>query len=340
MDEAVIQKREVPQADREAIQRIKSGIRPLGRELRQRYTILKYQDAIGLIVSLGSFSGMLLMAWGYLAGVVPAWLAFVANALFASLIHEIEHDLIHEQYFAKQRWVQHLLYALGWLARPSTINPWIRKRIHLLHHKISGTSGDLEERGITNGERWGLMRFIATFDGLAAVLIRTWRHRRNIKRAQFSFFGGLISYFPLGLIHWAMWWSFIALTVSGWLGAPLAFSAEYIELLNLAMVVWIGPNLLRSFCLHFVSSNMHYFGDIEKGNFLKQTQVWTAWWTWPLQLFCFNFAGTHAIHHFIVGEPFYIRQMTARKAQQVMRGNGVRFDDYSGLKRANRWAKV
>ena len=76
-------------------------------------------------------------------------------------------------------------------------------------------------------------------------------------------------------------------------------------------VVLIGPNVLRSFCLHFVSSNMHYYGDVEDGNFMQQTQVLNPWWMLPLQLFCFNFGSTHAIHHFVVRDPFYIRQWLA-----------------------------
>ncbi|MBN3819741.1 fatty acid desaturase, partial [Paraburkholderia sp. Se-20369] len=31
-------------------------------------------------------------------------------------------------------------------------------------------------------------------------------------------------------------------------------------------VVWLGPNFVRSFCINFVSSNMHYFGDIDSRN--------------------------------------------------------------------------
>jgi hypothetical protein len=230
------------------------------------------------------------------------------------------------------------MYALGWIARPSTINPWIRKRIHLLHHKISGTNGDLEERGITNGYNWGIVRFICLFDGMAAVFIRTVRHIPNPGKMAFSLIGGLVAYFPMGFLHWGLWWAFLAYQVSLLAGAPLAYTPEFIETMNLLMVVWVGPNMIRSFCLHFVSSNMHYFGDVQKGNFLRQCQVWTAWWMWPFQLFCFNFGSTHAIHHFIVGEPFYVRQLTARRAHQIMRDNGVRFNDYGSFRRANRWA--
>src|SRR3546814_13463832 len=86
----------------------------------------------------------------------------------------------------------------------------------------------------------------------------------------------------------------------------------------------------------FVSSNMHYYGDVESGNIVQQCQVLNPWWLWPAQLFCFNFGATHAIHHFVVSQPFYVRQLTARAAHQVMRDNGVRFNDVGALRRANR----
>jgi len=55
-----------------------------------------------------------------------------------------------------------------------------------------------------------------------------------------------------------------------------------------------------------------------------------------LQAFCFNFGSTHGIHHFVVKEPFYIRQMTARVAHKVMAEMGVRFNDFGTFARANR----
>ncbi len=84
---------------------------------------------------------------------------------------------------------------------------------------------------------------------------------------------------------------------------------------------------------------MHYYGDVEPGNVIQQTQVLNLWWMWPLQAFCFNFGSTHAIHHFVVKEPFYIRQMTAPLAHRVMRDAGVRFNDFGTFARANRWHK-
>jgi len=54
-----------------------------------------------------------------------------------------------------------------------------------------------------------------------------------------------------------------------------------------------------------------------------------------MQLFCFNFGSTHAIHHFVVKEPFYMRQWTAAYAHQLMREMGVRFNDLGSFRRAN-----
>ena len=39
------------------------------------------------------------------------------------------------------------LLAVGWLMRPSTVSPWIRRKLHLLHHKVSGTAADIEDLG-------------------------------------------------------------------------------------------------------------------------------------------------------------------------------------------------
>ena len=50
-----------------------------------------------------------------------------------------------------------------------------------------------------------------------------------------------------------------------------------------------------------------------------------------------SLGSTHAIHHFVVKEPFYIRQWTAKEAHAVMREMGVRFNDTASIFRANRW---
>ena len=68
--------------------------------------------------------------------------------------------------------------------------------------------------------------------------------------------------------------------------------------------------------------------------------VLTVWWTYPFQLFCFFFGWTHAIHHFVVNETFYIRHFARKKAHEVMRKHGVRFNDLGTFRRANRYHEV
>jgi hypothetical protein len=145
-------------------------------------------------------------------------------------------------------------------------------------------------------------------------------------------------------MYYPLWHAFLGISAysafASLTGHPFVPSAEWaprLEMLNFLAVVCLMPNALRSFCLNFVSSNMHYYGDVEAGNIVQQTQVWTAAWTLPFHLFCFNFGGTHAIHHFVVNDPFYIRQAIAKDAHQIMRDHGVRFNDFSTFGRDNRF---
>ncbi|MEX6502046.1 fatty acid desaturase [Pseudomonas zhanjiangensis] len=325
---------------------IRQTVMAHGAELRRRYPLLQHQDALGAGILAFALAGMLGSAALYLGGVLAWWACLLLNAFFASLTHELEHDLIHSMYFRKRRVPHNLMLALVWLARPSTINPWIRRHLHLNHHKVSGSEQDLEERAITNGEPWGLARLLMVGDNVMASLIRTlraptWAHKRAI------LWRTLRVYAPLALLNWGTWYLFLGFHLvdfaAGALGAPIAWSASTLETMNIvdsAVVVLVGPNVLRTFCLHFVSSNMHYYGDVEPGNVIQQTQVLNPWWLWPLQAFCFNFGSSHAIHHFVVKEPFYIRQLTVPFAHRVMREMGVRFNDVGTFARANRWTRT
>ncbi|MCO6055988.1 fatty acid desaturase [Pseudomonas sp. MOB-449] len=329
--------------DQQRSAHIREVVMARGNTLRQRYPVLKHQDAIGAGILAFALIGMAGSALLYLGGDIAWWACLLLNAFFASLTHELEHDLIHSMYFRKRKVPHNLMMALVWMARPSTINPWIRRHLHLNHHKVSGTETDMEERAITNGEPWGLARLLMVGDNLMSSLIRmgrakSWAHKRSI------LWRTLKVYAPLALLNWGTWYVFLGFhaidALSSAIGTPVAWSAgtlEAMHLVNIAVVVLVGPNVLRTFCLHFVSSNMHYYGDVEPGNVIQQTQVLNPWWMWPLQAFCFNFGSTHAIHHFVVKEPFYIRQLTAPVAHKVMREMGVRFNDFGTFGRANRW---
>lgn len=314
-----------------------------GVELRQRFPLLKHQDALGAGILAFALLGMFGSAALYINGQLAWWACLLLNAFFASLTHELEHDLIHSMYFRKQRVPHNLMLALVWLARPSTINPWVRRHLHLNHHKVSGSETDMEERAITNGEPWGIARLLMVGDNMLSSLIRLLR-AKNPEHKRLIISRTLKVYAPLGLLNWGSWYVFLGFHASNGiaslLGAPIEWSSNTLALMNLiniAVVVLIGPNVLRTFCLHFVSSNMHYYGDIQAGNVLQQCQVLNPWWLWPLQAFCFNFGSSHAIHHFVVKEPFYIRQLTVPLGHQLLREAGVRFNDFGTFARANRW---
>jgi fatty acid desaturase len=316
-----------------------------GVELRKRYPILNHQDALGAGILAFALAGMIGSAALYITGHMAGWVCLLLNAFFASLTHELEHDLIHSMYFRKQRVPHNLMMGLVWLARPSTINPWIRRHLHLNHHKVSGTETDMEERAITNGEPWGIARLLMVGDNVMSAFIRmlrakTWAHKFSIIKRT------LKVYAPLALVHWGAWYVCLGFHAANGIASLMGTSIEWsattlsvMQVIDIAAVVIIGPNVLRTFCLHFVSSNMHYYGDVELGNVIQQTQVLNPWWMWPMQAFCFNFGSSHGIHHFVVKEPFYIRQMTVPVAHKVMREMGVRFNDFGTFGRANRFVR-
>ncbi|CAI8772309.1 FA_desaturase domain-containing protein [Pseudomonas sp. IT-P74] len=316
-----------------------------GVELRERYPILKHQDALGAGILTFALAGMVGSAALYMTGYMAWWACLLLNAFFASLTHELEHDLIHSMYFRKQKVPHNLMMGLVWLARPSTINPWIRRHLHLNHHKVSGSETDMEERAITNGEPWGIARFLMIGDNMMSSFIRLLRAKTRVQKISIIQ-RTLKVYAPLALMHWGAWYVFLgfhaANGVAHLMGAPIEWSAttlSVMQVIDIAAVVIIGPNVLRTFCLHFISSNMHYYGDVEPGNVMQQCQVLNAWWLWPLQAFCFNFGSSHGIHHFVVKEPFYIRQLTVSVGHKVMREMGVRFNDFGTFARANRFER-
>jgi hypothetical protein len=337
-------------------QRIREGILKAGDELRAAHPWLeKYQNAIGMGIFLTCYAAILGTAWAYYVGAVAWYVVIPVAAFFMSLLHELEHDLIHSMYFRKNKFWHNFMMIGVWVLRPSTINPFVRRRIHIHHHKVSGTESDLEERGITNGVPWSLKRLLMTGDNMLAVILRPFETRNMMKafiRDQANLTPdekkkivreNVNGYFPLGTLNYLIWHSFVVWHVSVFfaglaghaLTVPAALEGLYAFVCFFAVTI-SAPNALRTFCLHFVSSNMHYYGDVEKGNIVQQCQIWTTPWAIPLHLFCFNFAGTHAFHHFVVRDPFYIRQWIAPRLYPLMRENGIRFNDFGTFKRANR----
>lgn len=323
--------------------------------LKAKYPVLKYQNFIGF--SIFACSLLLSGALGYMwyIHMIPAWVLILGNAFLFGVLHELEHDLIHFIYFKNNRIVHNTMLLFVWLARPLTLNPWFRRVLHYHHHKFSGTLHDVEERGVTNGEKWSLKRLLLTPDLVIGNALRVFGLFSDIKRevdkgnlkfqtAKKLKLSGVFGLIPFTILSHVILYVFFTDILLDFLQDKYQFNWIMPEVIkdiltwcNPIIYIILLPNLLRQFCLHFITSNLHYFGDVEQGNVIEQTQVLTVWWTYPFQLFCFFFGWTHAIHHFVVNETFYIRHIARKKAHDVMRKNGVRFNDLGTFRRANRY---
>lgn len=334
---------------------IRKEVQQASKEFRAKYPFLQHQNAIGFSIFLFCIGMIILTAVLYLQHKIGAVVVMLSVAFWTSFLHELEHDLIHFMYFKKNKFLHNLMMLGVWVFRPMTINPWLRREIHFHHHRVSGTKTDIEERGVTNGEKWGIQRLITTADILLGGVLRGNRIRKDIIAAvqrgelpkeqalefkkvklygMLPFTLGLYFIWYFFLVHYAI--HFVSSVFNLGYESP-AFITAQMTWVNPLVVILILPNLFRMFCLHFITSNMHYYGDVEPGNVMQQTQVLDKWYFIPFQLFCCNFGSTHAIHHFVVNETFYIRQFTAAKAHKVMREQGVRFNDIASIRRANRF---
>ena len=101
----------------------------------------------------------------------------------------------------------------------------------------------------------------------------------------------LRGYFPLGTIYYALFHSWVAthavLLAAPLMGLTLTLPSPLqsaLAGLDVFAVVYMLPSLLRTFCLHLVSSNLHYYGDVEPKNVMQQCQVLNAWWMAPFNL--------------------------------------------------------
>ncbi len=334
---------------------IRREVQLASKEIRAKYPFLQHQNAIGFFIFAFSIAMIVLSAVLYLQGTIGLIAVVLSVAFWTSLLHELEHDLIHYMYFKKNKFMHNLMMLGVWVFRPMTINPWFRRDLHFHHHRTSGTKTDIEERGVTNGETWGFRRFITTADILLGGVLRGNIIRKDIIEAvnngelpkeQALVFKKVKMYgmMPFTLALYFVWYFFLAHYALHFISdifnlgyqSPAIIEAQF-KWINPLVAILILPNLFRMFSLHFITSNMHYYGDVELGNVMQQTQVLNKWYFLPFQLFCFNFGSTHAIHHFVVNETFYVRQMTASKAHKVMQEQGVRFNDVDSIKRANRF---
>ena len=317
---------------------IRSTIRDEESRLLSARPWLARQNLLGF----GCFAGSLLVMAGiaalYLQGLLPWWGTIPLMALPLSILHELEHDLIHDLYFRKYPVVQHLMFLVIWISKLS-INPWYRREIHLRHHQESGQKTDIEERLIGIGLPCGLLRMIVAIHPMAGLLLfnRIKRDVPDFKPFKLSLLSGP-TYLTF-LVIWEAFFGYVRVR-SGWTfdWDPAHFlPPEGWPIARDLAVLLVLPNILRQTSLVLMSSYSHYYEDIPERDVFYQNQILNCWSVLPFQLFCFNFGATHIIHHYVVNQPFYIRQLVSRAALAEMARQGTRVNDFATVTRNNRW---
>jgi len=322
---------------RDRIRAVNRAILGEEKRLRALHPWLKHQDLLGL----GCFFGALVVITGvrelYLRDMLTWWLAVPLIALPLSILHELEHDLIHNLYFKQRRWMQNLMMGVIWINKLS-INPWYRREIHLYHHKHSGQKNDIEERLIGLGLPFGILRMLVTLHPGGALLLLP-----RIKRdaPEFKVLKLLVWSFPSFLVSAGSIQIFMRYVGAGWPNpgaAGAGLPAWGWSLISDVMVLLVLPAVIRQSSIVILSSYSHYYEDIPRHDVFYQNQSLRHWALMPFQLFTFNFGTTHIVHHYVVDQPFYLRQWVASVGLKELERQGSRVNDFGVVKRANRFS--
>lgn len=292
--------------------------------LRQQFPILAHQDAIGVGLWLAALLLFGLTVLALLTGTLPPWLTIPLAALPLSILHELEHDLIHDLYFKPHPRLQNLLFTGIWLCKAS-MNPWSRGEIHLRHHRLSGQPGDVEERLIGLGVKNLPLRLLIAFLPAAGVVLLPGirRDAPDWKVIHGKFFSGARQIQRLDLIFFGLP---VILPVLWHFDVPLARELY---------LAWIAPNVLRHGCIVLMSSYSHYY-EIPRNDVFHQNQILRHPLLLPFQVFCMAFGATHIIHHYVVTQPFYLRHMLRHEGWAALEAVGTPVNDWGIVKRANR----
>lgn len=313
------------------INAIRKAIHTEDKRLRQKYTWLQHQNALGMTWFVGSVLGMVATGYLWLTGSVAWYVMMPLMALFSSFLHELEHDLIHDLYFKETKFVQHFMFAFIWVAKLNA-NPWWRKPLHLKHHKTSGQIVDIEERLIGLGLPVGLKKLLVTMTPFGAYLVIFEVSRDNAIRKSLPGLNVLVA----TIVNIPILAAAVGCAVGSLLGPQYVPEPTYSIMYAVTMLLYL-PNILRQVSLQVVSTGCHYYGDIPENNVFFQNQVLNHWIMAPLQLFCFNFGETHIIHHYVTRQPFYLRQMIVPGTMDEFKRQGVRFNDLNIWSRAHAW---
>lgn len=271
---------------------ISQAIKKAESDLRAQYPILNYQDALGAGVFILSLTGIA-YCWSYYCYHSDSYMTcaglMLIVAFFTSLVHELEHDLIHNLYFKKATWVQDVMFMCIWLSKLHG-NPWFRRDLHLKHHVISGQRDDAEERLIGLGLTPNLERLAVTAHPFGSLIITAAVGRDakwlNVQKMNLTTMPVAFLFFALNKA-WMVY--VITMWVVGYENYHLYLSPRLWEPLRASAVLISLPNILRQFCLVLMSNCSHYYGDIPEKSVFFQNQILDHPLVYPFQLFCMNF---------------------------------------------------
>lgn len=316
------------------------AIKQSDAELRQLYPFLYHQDWICSIIFTGSLLLMLLFSYLYISGYISAISTIVLIALPLSLLHELEHDIIHNLYFKQHRWIQNIMFTFIWVAKLHG-SPWYRRQLHLKHHLLSGQVNDAEERLIGLGLPPDYKRMAVSIHPFGGLLVSD----EISKDAKYlNLVSMKLHNAPMALIFFFITRTFLTYNLLFLIYFFMNYDMDTIygihtfyPIIHHLAVCLCFPNLLRQGCLVLMSNACHYYGDIPLNTVYYQNQILDSWYVLPFQLFCFNFAATHIVHHHVVSQPFYIRHFTARSVKDIMIKSGIRNNDFGILWRNNHY---
>ena len=311
-----------------ANRRIVTALREADARLLARHPLLGRNDLVSMVFFLGACGTIAALVVGWFSGTVPTVAAIIGLALALSVLHELEHDLIHDLYLA-QPIIRPTVLTVIWMSKAS-VDPWLRGRWHLWHHRVSGQPEDVEERLIGLGMPWGPYRVLITLLPLASLFIKPSLKRAVVARVAAGGKRPDFRYPRAGWFFQGMTGLFVCLPLIA-IGGLVADAAWAWPLL----VLWVLPNIIRHTAIVIMSSNSHYTA-ITRGAVVEQNQIIDHPMFWPLQVFCWNFGATHVLHHFMVRQPFWRRTMVFSAVRQTLIENGVPANDLGTFRRANR----
>jgi hypothetical protein len=318
------------------------------RKWRERLPFLYFQSAIGLGLLMACYFTLFWASSSYLNGGMH-WLPLVAiNAFSLSIVRELEHDLIHELYFPKHKFVQNTMMLAVWPLLGNLPHPWYRRDLHMLHHRKSGRREDLEGRLIGVGSPMGWKRLLATFDPAIALHFRRddietipFFNKKEVGRAATPitkiWYLCAMTYFLLKVVLLP------AASCMGWMDTDSPMEPTVAKMLVMyaeltkVFTIWILPGWWHTVSRDIISSIMHYYEHF--GGKLHECQVINAWPFVIFNMFSVNFGNSHAVHHFLEKQTFYIRELCSGDAHVAFRKHGVRFNDLGVVFRKNHFNK-